>query len=259
MVAHVRRGQGEERLARLVRRNGGNVSRAEVRLGRLCFTSLVVGAAVRAAVAAVRAGSDVAGVRVVRTVRVGLVYLAVLFGMMVIAACAGRTGLLAQRLSIRRLAVWRGPPSRRLAAFVSRWRAAAGSGAGRSSVGWVALLTVGGGVAGDPEPNFIAAAAGGAAGYCVSATVATNFIVRLKAGLVLQGGAAVPELGDGRPTAGLLVPLAAGGAQLRGGWRVWFTNLRAGLRQQGQRTLLGIQLQIKTDSDELWTCFGVLR
>ena len=59
------------------------------------------------------------------------------------------------------------------------------------------------------------------------------------------------QAGDGRATAGLLVPLAAaGGAQLGGGRRVGFTNLRAGLRQQGQRTLLGVQLQEKTRSDE---------
>ena len=63
----------------------------------------------------------------------------------------------------------------------------------------------------------------------------------------------LPELqaGDGRATARLLVPLTTGGAQLGGGRRVRFTNLRAGLRQQGQRTLLGIQLQRNIDCDEL--------
>lgn len=59
----------------------------------------------------------------------------------------------------------------------------------------------------------------------------------------------VLQAGDGRSTAGLLLPLAAGGAQLGGARRVRFTNLRAGLRQQGQRTLLGIQLRQNITSD----------
>lgn len=46
VVAHIRRGQGEERLAGLIGGDGGNVSRAEAGLGGLCFTSVVVGAAV---------------------------------------------------------------------------------------------------------------------------------------------------------------------------------------------------------------------
>lgn len=97
--------------------------------------------------------------------------------------------------------------------------------------------------AGNPEPGFIAAGAA-AAGDRVSATVSAAFVVGLEAGFVLQGGAVLPQLqaGDGRAAAGLLVPLAAGGAQLGGGRRVWFTDLRAGLSQQGQGTLLGIQL-----------------
>lgn len=82
--------------------------------------------------------------------------------------------------------------------------------AGRSSI-------VGNIIAGNPEPNFIAAAAaaaGVAADYSVSATVSTTFVVGLKATLVLRGRAVLPELqaGDRRPTAGLLVALTAGGA-----------------------------------------------
>lgn len=72
VVAHVGGGQGEERLARLVRRNGRHVSgtgaEAEARLGRLRLPALVGGTGVGAAVAAVRVGSDQAGVGVVRTV-----------------------------------------------------------------------------------------------------------------------------------------------------------------------------------------------
>lgn len=52
----------------------------------------------------------------------------------------------------------------------------------------------------------------------------------------------------GRSATGLLVPLTAGGAQL-GGRRIWFSNLRAGLSQEGQWTLLGIQLKQNTDCD----------
>lgn len=96
--------------------------------------------------------------------------------------------------------------------------------------------------AGHPEPDFLA---GAAARDAVSAAVSAAFVVRLEAGFVVQGGAVLPQLqaGGGRPNAGLLVPLAAGGSQLGGGRRVWFTDLRACLSQQGQGTLLGVQLQ----------------
>lgn len=137
VVAHVRGGQGEERLACLIRRNGCNASGAEVRLGRLCFASLVVGATVRAAVAAVCAGSNLAGVCIVRTVWGGLVHNWVLFGMIVIAARAGRTALLMRRFSIGSLGVCRGLSTGRLTLFVRllllrvSWRgAAAGPAAG---------------------------------------------------------------------------------------------------------------------------------
>lgn len=61
----------------------------------------------------------------------------------------------------------------------------------------------------------------------------------------------LPQLqaGGRRPTAGFFVPRAAGGAELGGRRRVRFTNLRAGLSQQGQWTLLSIQLQKK---HEIW-------
>lgn len=107
-------------------------------------------------------------------------------------------------------------------------------------------------IAGHPEAHFVAAAAAGGAGrYSVSATVSRAFAVGFEAALVLQGGAVLPQLeaGDGRAAAGLLVSLSAGGAQLGRGWRVWFADLRARLSQQGQRTLLGVQLQ-QEDSDD---------
>lgn len=117
-------------------------------------------------------------------------------------------------------------------------------------MGRVGLLASGGTassgniIAGHPEPHFVVAA-GAAGGNSVTATVSAAFAVGFEAALVLQGGAVLPQLqaGDGRPAAGLLVSLSAGGAQLGRGWRVWFTNLRARLCQQGQWTLLGIQLQ----------------
>lgn len=67
--------------------------------------------------------------------------------------------------------------------------------------------------AGYPEPHFITAG-GAAAADSVSATVSVAFAVGLEAGFVLQGGAVFPQLqtGGGGPAAGLLVPLAAGGA-----------------------------------------------
>lgn len=68
VIAHVGRWQGKEWLACLVRGNGSNVSGEEAGLGGLSFPTLVVGPTVRAAVAAVCTGSDMAGVRcVVRT------------------------------------------------------------------------------------------------------------------------------------------------------------------------------------------------
>ena len=265
VVAHVGGGQGEERLARLVRRDGRNVPSGEVRLGRLRFTALVVGAAVGAAVAAVCAGPNVAGVGVERAVRVGLVYISVSFGMMVTiiiitaAARAGGTRVpLVRSLSDGTPGVWRLLSTGGLALFlrlllllvlmlllllllllqlsVARRGAAGGSRAGRNSVGRIGLLaaariSIGGDVvAGHPEPDFIAAAA---AGDSVPATVPAAFIVGLEAGLVLQRRAVLPELqaGDGRPAAGLLVRPAAGGAQLGGGRGVWFTDLRTGLSQ----------------------------
>lgn len=117
-------------------------------------------------------------------------------------------------------------------------------------MGRVGLLASGGTassgniIAGHPEPHFVVAA-GAAGGNSVTATVSAAFAVGFEAALVLQGGAVLAQLqaGDGRAAAGLLVSLSAGGAQLGRGWRVWFTNLRARLCQQGQWTLLGIQLQ----------------
>lgn len=49
----------------------------------------------------------------------------------------------------------------------------------------------------------------------------------------------------GRSAGRFLVSQIAGGegGQLGGGGRVWFADLRAGLGQQGQRTLLGIKLK----------------
>lgn len=256
MVAHVGGRQGEERLAGLIRRNGRNVSRAHVRLGRLCFAPLLIGAAVRAAVAAVCAGSHVARVRQVRTVRVGLFCLGVLFRMVVIAAArAGGAALLVCTFAARRLAVWRGLSTGGLTLLVLlrvSWWSGAGSRAGGNGDGWVGLLATGwisisaDVTAGYSEATFIAAAA---AGYCVSATV-TAFVVGFEAGFVLLRRPVVAELQarDRRAIAGLLVPLTAGGAQLGGGWRVWFTNLRAGLCQQGQWTLLSVKLQSDMDT-----------
>lgn len=84
-------------MACLIRRNGRNASRAEALLDGLCFAPLMVGTPVRTAVAAVRAGSNVAGVRTVRTVRDGLVDIGVLFG---VTVRAGGTPLLTCDFSI---------------------------------------------------------------------------------------------------------------------------------------------------------------
>lgn len=220
------------------------MSRAEVWLGWLCLASLMVGTAVRAAITAVCAGSDVAGVRMVWTVWAGLVYISVFFGRIIIAAAAraGGTAPLMCSLTSGSVGVCRGLSTRGLALLVklllvllslSRWGAAVGSRAWWGSVGRIGLLATGwisisgGIIAGYSEPDFIAAA-----GDSVSATVPAAFVVGFEARFVLLRGTALPELqdGDGRPTAGLLVPLAAGGAQLWGRWRVRFTNLRTGLR-----------------------------
>lgn len=135
LVAHVRGGHGEQRLAGLERRDGCNVSRAEVRLGGLSFTSVVVGPTVRAPVAAVCAGPNVAGVSMVRTVQVSLVYISVLFDIIVMII-AGWTSLLACGFTAGSLGVGGSLSTRRVALLVLllllslSWRGAAASGAG---------------------------------------------------------------------------------------------------------------------------------
>lgn len=113
--------------------------------------------------------------------------------------------------------------------------------AGGGRVGRTRGLTrtpVGRGViaAGHPETSFFAAAD--------TATLAAAFAVGLEAGFIVQGGAVLPqfEARGRRAAGGLLVPLAAGGAEL-GARRIRFPDLGAGLSQQSQRTLLCIQLQ----------------
>ena len=142
MVAHIRGRQGEEWLAGLIRRDGCNVSGAVVRLGGLSFTSIMVGATVRAAVAAVCAGPYVAGVCMVWTFRPGLIHISVFFGIVVIAAgCAGGTAVLMCRFTTGSLGLRGGLSTGRMAVFVEllllsmSWRGAAASRAGRSSVG----------------------------------------------------------------------------------------------------------------------------
>lgn len=123
VVAHVGGGQGEE-LAGFVGRDGRDATGGAVAgLRGLRFAPLVGGAPVGAAVAAVGVGSGVAGVCVVRTVRAGLAYVGVFFG--IAAAAAGGTAV-----GVR-------PSTGRVAQFVmllllsvSRWGAAARSGAG---------------------------------------------------------------------------------------------------------------------------------
>lgn len=129
VVAEVRGRQRKQRLGRFVRRDGSDATGSQVRLGRIRFPrGFVVGAAVRAAVAAVGAGSGEAGVGVVRTLRAPLVCIRILF--QVAGAGAGGAALLVCGVSIRSrvLSTWR------LALFVrlsvSGWRAAARSGGG---------------------------------------------------------------------------------------------------------------------------------
>lgn len=86
MISHVRGGQREEWLARLVRGNGCDASRADSSLGRLHFTPLQVGAAIGATVTAVCASSDVARVGTVWAVRDRLAPFSVLFGMVAVGA-----------------------------------------------------------------------------------------------------------------------------------------------------------------------------
>lgn len=140
MVANIGGGQREERLARLVRGNGCDASRTQARLGRFRFSSLVSGGAVRAAVTAVCAFADVAGVCRVRAIRVDLACFGVLFGMAVIAVGGGTSGtaLLVSTLFGESLAVSCGMSTRRLVLSVSgllllllllsesRWATAAG-------------------------------------------------------------------------------------------------------------------------------------
>lgn len=270
MISHVRGGQREERLVRLVRGNGCDAPGAHAALGPLCFTALRVGAAVGAPVAAVGAGADVAGVGSVRAVRGSLARVTVLFGLVAVAVAAGRTALLVHGLPTRtvgaqrrRLSGRRATPfgSRQLLLSLSGGAAAAEPGAGGSIMGRIGRVArggvaIGGKVAGrQPESHFLtgaAAAAGGgvAADKPVPATLSTPFGVGFEAAFVLQGGALLGELQGGRrrAAAGLLVSLTAGGAQL-GGRGIWFSNLRAGLGQEGQWTLLGIQLKQNTDWD----------
>lgn len=103
-------------------------------------------------------------------------------------------------------------------------------------------------IARQPESRFVIAAAG--AGDPLPTTLSTPFAVGFEAAFVLQGGALLCQLQGGRrrPAAGLLVALTAGRAQL-GGRGIWFSNLRAGLSQEGQWTLLGIQLKQNTGCD----------
>lgn len=267
MISHVRGGQREERLVRLVRGNGCDAPGAEAALGRLCFTALQVGAAVGAPVAAVCAGADVAGVGSVRAVRGSLARVTILFGLVAVAVATGRTALLVCGLPARtsgaqwrRLSGRRATPlgSRQLLLSQSGGAAAADPGAGGSIMSQIGRgtwgrLPIGGKVtARQPEAHFIigAAAGGVAADRPFPATLSTSFVVGFEAAFVLQGGALLCELQGGRrrSAAGLLVSLTAGGAQL-GGRGIWFSNLRAGLGQEGQWTLLGIQLKQNTVCD----------
>ena len=270
VISRVRRGQREERLVRLVRGNGRDASGPEAGLGRLCLTAVQVGGAVGAAVAAVCAGADVAEAGTVRAVRRSLAPFSVLFAVVAVAAVADGTALLVRRLAARTVRVRRGLPGRRATPFVSRQlllllsmsggAAAVDPGAGGSVLRRIGLVTRGrasigaGASARQPEARFIvaaaaAAAAGVAADNAVPTTLSAPFVVRFEAAFA-QGGRR-------RSAVGLLVSLTAGGAQ-PGGRGIWFSDLRAGLGQEGQRTLLGVQLRQNTDCDELCGYFETL-
>lgn len=267
MISQVGGGQREERLAALVRGDGCDAPGAHAGLDRLCFAALQVGTAVGAPAAAVCGGAHVAGVGAVGAVRGTLAPFSVLFGMAAAAAGVARgAALLVCGFTGGSEGAHRGRSGRRATPFVRRQqlllsvsgRAAAGDpGAGGGVMGRVGLVTrgrvpIGGNIAArQPETHFlIVAAAGGAAGKPFPTTLSTPFVVGFEAAFVLQGGALLCELqGGGRRSAvGLLVSLTAGGAQL-GGRGIWFSNLGAGLSQEGQRTLLGIQLKQKADCD----------
>lgn len=230
MVANIGGGQGEERLARLVRGNGCDASRTQARLGRLSFSSLVSGDAIRAAITTVCAFTDVAGVCRVRAISVHLASFGILFGMTVIAVGGGTSGtaLLVSTFLVWSLSVSCRLSTRRLVLSVSGlllllseswWAAAAGPRTGGGSMVWVGLLASSGTasrgniIAGHPKSHFVIAA-GAAGGNSVTTTVSTAFAVGFEAALVLQGGAVLPQLQAGyrRPAAGLLVSLSAGGA-----------------------------------------------
>lgn len=263
MISHVRGGQGEEWLVGLVRGDGRDSPGPDAGLGRLRFTPLQVGTTVGAAVAAVCAGSDVAGVGAVRAVRGRLARFSVLFG--VVADDAARAALIVRGFTSGAVGVQGGLTGGGVAPLVSRQllllsvscRATAvdpgAGGRGVRRIGRVARgrVSVGGNIATrQPETHFIvvAEAVGVAADDPFSTTLSTPFVIGFEAAFVLHGGALLCVLQGGRrrSTAGLLVPLTAGGAQLRRRG-IWFSNLRAGLSQEGQWTLLGIQLKQNTD------------
>lgn len=266
MISHVRGGQREEWLVGLVRGNGCDASGADAGLGRLRFTALQVGTTIGASVTAVCAGADVAGVGTVRAVHGSLAHFSVLFGVVAVAVVADRTALLVRGFTTRTVGVRRGLSGRRATPLVSRQlllsvsgrAAAVDPGAGGSVMRWIGLvawgrLSTGGNViARQPETHFliVAAAVRAAADNPFPTTLSTPFVVGFEAAFVLQGGALLCVLQGGRrqSAVGLLVSLTAGGSQL-GGRGIWFSNLRAGLSQEGQWTLLGIQLKQNTDCD----------
>lgn len=123
MVAHAGGVQGEERLACLVGGDWCNVSWTQVRQSMLgvSFTPLVAGSTVRAAIARVGAGSDMAGIGKLWTIQACLVYFGLFFKMVAIvtaAAIAVRTALLMCSFSIQSLRVRGLLPTRGLALSV---------------------------------------------------------------------------------------------------------------------------------------------
>lgn len=107
MIAHIRGGQGEERLAAFIRRDGRYMSRSKVRMSVFSSTAVLVGAPIRAAVAAVCARPNMTGVGVMWTVCAGLVYITVFFWIAIviimITRSAGRTALLTSRFGAQSL------------------------------------------------------------------------------------------------------------------------------------------------------------